>query len=440
MTKIKRRSAVLLLVIFLLAIGIGVFLLRYFRDGRQWAAFSANRTAYTEGVLKHGEITDRNGEILLTMEDGTYRYSDNTATRLSTLHAVGDRYGNIGTGANTVFREYLTGYDTVNGLYRADRTGSVALSIDAGLNRRAWEALNGRKGTVAVCDCDTGEILCMVSSPSFDPDSPPESFDVPEYEGVYINRFLSSAYTPGSIYKIVTAAAALEAFPNALERTYSCDGAWEIGEDSVACMGVHGELSLKQALAVSCNCYFAQLAVDVGAEALEAKAKSLGLIESATVDGVPSAKGNYTVSSEPLDIAWSGVGQGQDTVCPTAMLRLMAAIAGNGSAPELTLLKGGSDGVKTRLLTENTADRLADLMHNNVVVSYGESQFPGIAVSAKSGTAEVGGGLPPHAWFVGFGEKDGRTLAFVVLVENGGYGSSVAGSVAADVLAAAFGG
>ena len=438
MTKIKRRSAVLLIVILLLAAGMGVFLFRYFRDGRQWAAFSANRTAYTDGVLKHGEITDRNGKILLTMENGSYRYSDDYATRLSTLHAVGDRYGNIGTGANIVFRDYLTGYDTVNGLYNADRSGKVALSVDADLNRKAWQALNGRKGTVAVCDCDTGEILCMVSAPSYDPESPPESFDTPEYEGVYINRFLSSAFTPGSIYKLVTAAAALETLPDALDRTYYCDGACEFGPDAVTCMGVHGDLSLKQALAVSCNCYFAQLAIDLGAEKLAATAEALGLTGSVFIDGVPSAKGVYEIAAEPVDVAWSGVGQWQDTVCPAAMLRVMTAIANGGVTTEMTMLRGGYDGGSERILPEKTAATLAELMHNDVVASYGESLFPGITAYAKSGTAEVGGGLSPHAWFVGFGEKDGRTLAFVVLVENGGYGSSAAGAVASEVLSAAF--
>ena len=440
MTKIKRRSAVLLAVILLLAAGMGVFLFRYFRDGRQWAAFSANQTAYTEGKLKHGEITDRNGEVLLTMEDGAYRYSGDAATRLSTLHAVGDRYGNIGTGANVVYREYLTGYDKVNGLYRADRTGAVALSIDAGLNRTAWQALGGRKGTVAVCDCDTGEILCMVSSPSYDPESPPDSFDTPEYEGVYINRFLSSAYTPGSIYKLITAAAALETLPDALERTWYCDGYHEIGSDGVTCMGVHGDVTLRQALAVSCNCAFAQIALEVGSRTIEEYAQRFSLTGPVTVDGVPTAAGRYTVSDEQLNAAWSGVGQYEDTVCPAAMLRLMTAVANGGTAAELTLLKGGTNAAHDSLLPEKTARTLSEMMHNDVVSSYGESLFPGITAYAKSGTAEVGGGLSPHAWFVGYGEKDGRTLAFVVLVENGGYGSSAAGSVAADVLTAAFGG
>ncbi|MBR6950682.1 MAG: penicillin-binding protein [Oscillospiraceae bacterium] len=440
MTKIKRRSAVLLILILLLAMGMGIFLVRYFRNGRQWAAFSANRTAYTDGVLKHAQITDRNGEVLLTMEDGAYRYSSDALTRISTLHATGDRYGNIGTGANVVFREYLTGYDVVNGLYRSDRSGSVALSIDAELNRRAWQALNGRKGTVAVCDCDTGEILCMVSAPSFDPESPPDSVDVPEYEGVYINRFLSSAYTPGSIFKLVTAAAALEQLPGAGDRTYPCDGSWEIGNDAVTCMGVHGELSLRQALAVSCNCYFAQLAVDLGGETMEKQAAAMGLTEPVFIDGIPSARGRYVASAETLDTAWSGVGQGQDSVCPASMLRLMTAIANGGRAVELTLLRGGSGAEGGRLLPEKTAEILAELMHNDVVASYGEDLFPGVTAYAKSGTAEVGGGVAPHAWFVGFGRKDGRTLAFAVLVENGGYGSSAAGSVASDVMKAAFGG
>lgn len=173
---------------------------------------------------------------------------------------------------------------------------------------------------------------------------------------------------------------------------------------------------------------------------MEKQAAAMGLTEPVFIDGIPSARGRYVASAETLDTAWSGVGQGQDSVCPASMLRLMTAIANGGRAVELTLLRGGSGAEGGRLLPEKTAEILAELMHNDVVASYGEDLFPGVTAYAKSGTAEVGGDVAPHAWFVGFGRKDGRTLAFAVLVENGGYGSSAAGSVASDVMKAAFGG
>ena len=99
------------------------------------------------------------------------------------------------------------------------------LTIDADLSRTAWEALDGRKGVAAVYNYQTGDILCMVSNPSFDPADPPEiSDDDSDYEGVYLNRLLSGLYTPGSVFKVVTTAAALEQLPGVEERTFTCDG------------------------------------------------------------------------------------------------------------------------------------------------------------------------------------------------------------------------
>ncbi len=89
------------------------------------------------------------------------------------------------------------------------------------------------------------------------------------------------------------------------------------------------------------------------------------------------------------------------------------------------------------MLSEDAAAELAELMHNNVVTNYGEGNYPGLDLCAKSGTAEVGGDLEPNAWFVGFIRNEEYPLAFVVLVENGGSGSSVAGNIANKVLQAA---
>ena len=438
MTKIKRRAVSVLVLIFLLLAGLGFFVYRYFEYGEQWASFSANQTIYDGGKLRNAAVTDRSGTVLLSIRDTEYRYSPDIEIRISTLHAVGDRYGNIGTGAQTVFRSMLSGYDRVSGLYKADEGGTVALSISADLNRLAYRALNGRKGAVAVCDCDTGEILCMVSNPAFDPENPPESMDDPAYEGVYLNRFLSASYTPGSIYKLVTAAAALETIPGLESRTWDCSGSVTYGIDTVTCMGVHGTVDLKGAMAYSCNSAFAQISVEVGSRKLEQTASALGLTSPQTIDGVSTASGAFRASDEDVETAWSGIGQYEDLVCPAGMLRLCAAIANGGEAPALTMLRSSGQAARTRILKQDTAEALAELMHNNVVSAYGADGYPGITMYAKSGTAEQGDS-DPHAWFVGFGEKDGRRLAFVVLVENGGYGSSVAGSIAQQVLPAAFG-
>ena len=120
MTKIKRRAAAALLLVVMMLIGLGAYILNYLNDGTMWAAFSANKSVYNNGVLAGGTITDRDGEILAQMTDGKRSYNENSVIRKSTLHIVGDRYGNIGTGALYIFEEELTGFDHINGTYSKD--------------------------------------------------------------------------------------------------------------------------------------------------------------------------------------------------------------------------------------------------------------------------------------------------------------------------------
>ena len=451
MKKVKRRSISALVLVFALVAGMFLFMFRYVKDGKDWASFSANSTVYKSGVLIKGTVYDRNGILLSGASDAGRYYADDYITRLSTLHAVGDIQGNIGTGALSMFTSELTGYNFVGGNYSLDNSGNdLYLSIDTRLNNAAYNALNGRKGTVAVYNYKTGEILCMVSSPSFDPNDP-GSVTADNTSGVYLNRFLSSVFVLGSIYKVVTSIAAIEEIPDIYERRFTCDGGHEIGGDTVKCTGTHGEITFEQALAVSCNCAFAEISLDLGAETLEEYADKLGLTKAHSVSGIKTAEGKYEPSEEQIEVAWSGVGQSTDLVNPEAMLRLMGAIANGGEAVEPTIISDVKNGLgvsagmypktsKERLLSAGTAEKISDMMNYNVVYTYGEGNYPGLKLHAKSGTAEVGADASPHAWFTGFISNENHPLAFIVLVENGGWGSSVAGSIANSVLQAAISG
>lgn len=128
------------------------------------------------------------------------------------------------------------------------------------MQRTALAALDGRKGTVGVYNYKTGEILCAVSSPTYDPDDVPDVEGNPEtYEGVYVNRFLHATYTPGSVFKLVTAAAALDEIPDIGSRTFTCEGSAVIGGETIQCNGVHGTLNFEEALAHSCNVVFGEI-------------------------------------------------------------------------------------------------------------------------------------------------------------------------------------
>lgn len=446
MNKVRSRTWILLLLLAALIAGITFYVVKYVRHGAEWASFSANNGYYSGGVLAVGTVKDRNGVVLSEYEDGKRLYADDKTTRISTLHAVGDRYGYIGTGALKVFAPKLVGYDLINGSYSLRSGGNdLYLTIDAELNNTAYKALDGRKGVVAVCNYKTGEILCMVSAPSYDPSNPPDSFDDGKYEGVFINRFLSSTYTPGSTFKLVTSVAAIENLPDWKSLHFDCDGSEEIGGSAINCTNAHGELDMEGALAYSCNVAYGQIAVRLGAETLMETAERLGLTERQSVDGVSTSKGSFVLPENDNQLAWAGIGQFKDQISPAAMLRFVSAIANGGKAEELRLvhkvrssvgLPAGFTGIgkEAVLFSSETADILADMMANNVKEVYGSKKFPGLDLCAKSGTAEVGGGKEPHALFTGFLRDEKTPYAFIVIVENGGRGSSVAGNVANQVL------
>lgn len=364
--------------------------------------------------------------------------------RLATLHAVGDEWGNISTSALSLFRDRLVGFNPITGT--SGEGHKLYLTLDSQLNEAAYDALDGRKGVVAVYNYETGDILCMVSTPTYDPVDPPEIEDGDEeYSGVYLNRFLSGLYTPGSIFKVVTTAAALENLYDIQQRTFTCTGRVEIGGDVITCPYAHGEMDFEDALACSCNCVFAQLAVEMGGETVQRYAQDAGLLDEHSINGIMTEAGLYEIGNSN-ELGWSGIGQYHDLVNPCAMMTLMGTIAADGTAaqPHLickeTSMSGLSlvDDEKTSFTepvwSAGTYATLRSMMRSNVLLNYGQDRFGDLAVCAKSGTAEVGSDKSPHAWFTGFIDDSSCPLAFVVLVENGGGGSDVAGSIAASIL------
>ena len=279
MRKIEKRAVICMALAILLAAGMSVFLIRYFAEGGKWASSAFNRHLYdSNGVLISGTVLDRDGDVLSSVENGHRTYYENETVRKATLHAVGDLYGKIGTGVLNAFADKLTGFDLVNGAFGAERGSNLYLTLDARYNYEAYRALGGRAGTVAVYNYKTGEILCMVSAPSYDPLNVPKNLEENDrYKGAYLNRFLSSAFVPGSVFKTVTLTAALENLPDAETRTWNCTGSVQIGDETITCSGVHGEQTLKEAFAHSCNAAFAQIAEELGADTLRRYTEKAGL-------------------------------------------------------------------------------------------------------------------------------------------------------------------
>ena len=176
MKKIEKRALLCLLLSEALVLGLCIFSVRFFVYGSQWASFSANQHLYAGGGLSRGAVLDRNGVVLAETKDGKRQYNEDKRVRMATLHAVGDSQGRIGTGVQTRLAGKLSGYNPVTGVSVTGGT-DITLTLDSQLCATAYEALNGAKGTVGVYNYKTGEILCMVSTPTYVPQKPPEIGD-----------------------------------------------------------------------------------------------------------------------------------------------------------------------------------------------------------------------------------------------------------------------
>ena len=451
MKKVKRRAMSVLVIILCLIVGIGTFTYRFFREGRDWVNFTANKHIYSNGVLIGGAIYDRDGNALVHTVDGVRKYSDNESVRCATMHIVGDKKSNIATSLQKVYADQLMGYNTVNGTYSVSGKGnSIYTTLDSDICASAYEQIKDRKGAVCVYNYKTGEVICLVSTPTYDPENPPTiSPEDDKYEGVYINRAISSTFTPGSVYKLVTAAAAIDNIDDIFDQKFTCNKTQVVNGQKIVCSGTHRNENFEQALANSCNIAFGNISRQLGWNTTVEYARKLGITTAHDLSGIITAKGNIASSGGDNELSWTGIGQNTDLVNPFAMMRLVGTIAHHGVCVEPYLVEkitnssgfrtqlGLSNGSTTRCLSRNTADKLSDMMRNNVVSKYGDSNYPqNMEICAKSGTAELDGNKKSHSWFVGFCRNEKYPYAFAVFVQNGGSGATVAGGVASKVMAA----
>lgn len=421
----------------------------------EWTSVPENgHLSDSNGLEKAGIIFDRNGVILAQSIDGQRVYNESESVRKACLHVVGDNSTNISTAIQTIYRSDLTGYNFIFGLGipNSIKTGNnIKLTIDSEVQRTAYEALGSHRGAVMVYNYKTGEVICMVSTPTYDPQNVPADLEENEkYEGAYINRAVSAAYAPGSTFKLVTSAAALKNIPNVEQRTYDCSGHEKVAGKEINCFEPNGFLDFREALTQSCNVYFAKLALEMGKSKMTEQANRMGFNSSITFDGIQSARSIYDVSqATDNDLAWSGVGQYTVLETPINMTMISAAIA-NGGVPVQPYLvteiektfedddvhKGITLG--SRMMNSDIANKLYQMMDYTVESYYGKSTFSGsLDVCAKTGTAEVDDNGDSHAWVTGFCKDEDCPLAFSVIVEHGNSGYSTAIPVASAVLKSA---
>lgn len=427
--------------------GLGLLAVEMIMDADDWVDQPYNaHIAGNGGLAQAGAVYDRNGNTLAQTVDGQRVYNENESVRKGLLHVVGDNSLNISTAVQSMYRSQLTGYNLIWGLNMPQslrKTNDINLTVDAQTCAAAYDVLAGydKKGACVIYNYKTGEVICSVSTFSYDPQAPPEitKENESEYDGVYLDNVLSSAYTPGSIFKIITTAAAVENIPDIYDRTWECSGSKEIGGSEVTCVEPHGTINLEQAMACSCNIAYAELAVELGVDKMTKAADKAGINSSFDVDGIQTAKGSYNVTGANTNqLAWSGVGQYDDKVNPMQMAVICGAIANGGKSVNPTFIKDtsvlASLGLNVskegkELFLPDTAKKLDDVMRYTITDYYGDNLFGGLSVCAKTGTAEVGKDKEPTAWMVGYAKDEDCPLAFACVVEEAGFGFTYAGPV-----------
>lgn len=458
MKSISRRALSLYALILLFLAGGAILYFNLISNADSWAMNRANQHLYFSGNLATaGDIKDTNGEILVTTQDGVRVYNNNKNIRRAVLHTVGDSAGYIASGIQTSFKDELTGYTLTDGVYNLKRYGKgndITLTLNADVCEAAYKALGTKKGTVAVMNYKTGELVCIVSNPTYDILDKPDDINTDtsgKYDGIYMNRFFSGLYTPGSTFKVLTAACAIENIPDIYDRTFECKGKVQIGEGYVICNGTHGKIGFEKALNKSCNVAFALIADELGAQKLTATAQRLGFnsAERMTVSGkikASTSKINLN-DAAALDIGWAGIGQYTTLINPCQMLTMISAIANNGKAmspyivEEITTPEGKNDFTAERTVlgeyfTTDVAQKLDEMLRSNVTNQYGDSYFPKMKMCGKTGTAEISDNedANPNALFVGYSQLNEMPFAIIVVVEDTTSAISSAVPIASKVM------
>ena len=327
-----------------------------------------------------------------------------------------------------------------------NKSRDVRITLDAALQSRvaailadhARRSSTGRAAAV-VLDPATGDLLASVSYPW--PEASLAGSGVRPSPDELLDRARFGLYPPGSTFKIITAAAALRRDPSLKGLTFTCarlpdgrTGAKVSGwgrpvRDDVLDREPHGTIGMQQAMAVSCNAYFAQLAVRMGPDAL---------LEAARPVGVSLARGN-TAAHVRDALPQVGYGQAEVVATPLRMARVAAAVAADGVVPDVRWETGTPIAEPSALVSRESARLLGRYMRDVVLSGTGKAlRSHPVAIAGKTGTAEIAG-APSHAWFIGFAPYGPATrrVAVAVLVEHAGYGGTAAAPAAGEIIAAA---
>lgn len=434
---------------------------------------SNNHTINKARYIKRGSIITADGLTLaesIQQADGTYARSCPNGNLAA--HVVGyysQQYGTMGientqNDTLTGSKDYSSWQNALNSLAGISEPGnSVQLTIDSRIQRAAEQALAGRVGAIVALDPRSGAVLAWASAPTFDNTNIQAAIEAANAsdgaDTSMYDRATLALYTPGSTFKVLTLASAIENGLATLDTTYDSPGRMEIGGADVVSIGErgHGTISLAKAFALSSNTVFGQVADGLGAEKLVATARAFGYGQQLGLDFTTAA--SVMPNPEEMtewELAWAGAGQpvGQShtpgpqvTVMQNALMA--ATIANNGIAmnpyvvsqilaPDGTVLKTTRGRSLGQAVSSGTAAQVKQAMLDVVQNGTGSAAaIAGVKVAGKTGTAETNN-ANANSTFVGFAPYDTPTVAIAVVIEQNAKGEESAAAVGGQVLRAAL--
>lgn len=471
---IKRGLGFIIILFLLLGFYLCYALVFY---GDRWFANSYNSRVRMDGwqpKIIPGDILDRNGKILATtketkernpktgeMQTYYYRsYCSESEKARSIAHVVGFHDPQLGrSGVEAFYIKYLMGYNNSlleriyqKALLPQERGNDVVLTIDFELQQFIDEIMGKHKGAAVVLKVHTGEILAMVSHPTYNPNSLSGEM---EGDKLY-NRATNGLYPPGSVFKIITAVSALENLEGIMEEEFICEGKLDLSGEVIPCYNEqkHGNINLSKAMIYSCNTVFAQLGASLGRKNLIKTAESFGFNQDFLFKDIKLVASKLPLKSSVSDgkLGWTAVGQGDVLVTPMHMAMIGAAIANDGTMMEPKLLKqviGRNDKLikdfEPRPFKKVTSPENAKIIQNMLKDAVEEgtgknAKIAGVNIAGKTGTAEKqgeNGEWKNNAWFVGFAPVDKPSLSIAIVLEDlpeGQTGGSAAAPLAAKIL------
>jgi peptidoglycan glycosyltransferase len=477
--ELKRVSVVVLLMFVALFASSSV--IQVFAADDLKADARNSRTLYDSYSAQRGSILVGGEEIAVSKPvDDDFKYQ--RVYNEGRLYAPVTGYFTLNQGTTGIegeLNDYLTGtsneqfFDQLSSLFSGqDPEGaSVSLTLDPDVQKTAYDALGDNNGSVVAIDPKTGKILAMVSKQSYDPNDlavHDTEQVVKRYEELLahgdnplINRAISgNLYYPGSVFKLVMTATALESgqytpeseFPNPRELTLPESSSVISNAEGGSCGG--GEkASIATALRLSCNIPFAQLGRALGYDAISAQAEKFGFGTAIEVP-MKSTPSSYPAVASEAELMLSSFGQASVRVTPLQMAMVSSAVANGGTLmqptlvdqiidSDLTIVKDFESSVFSNPISAETAATMNGMMVQDVANgAASNARIEGVEVAGKTGTAENGGDAPYTLWFTGFAPANDPEVAIAVVVEDGGglgqsgFGNGVAAPIAQQVLKA----